>query len=583
MTVNPPYLLSGQAGKSLDVSGYSLEALNILDGSLTQASLAPDTLVFSQRAKAGAPVPDDGQWLTLRDVTGEILFTGVCKRTFQYPQMIYRFTASSVYQGLADTNLTDNAGRAYLSYPTGNLWDVVRDILLRAQSAGLPIQPPDADEMPDFYAVPKTTCRGSSYATALEDALKWAPDVTTRMDYGTTPPTLRFFCRGTTIPTTIQLDSDSNRSAAVALTPYQETRALGITFSYSRRGTGANIIQMTQSAGDMTAEAHRKLSLFLTGIERSDLLSTEALTTAQTAVAMATALGAVSAAANTLPLSWSTCVARDSALAAAVTAEPAFVMAEGGLNYVLYSSCTWQGGTSYATIYSGQIGGLYLSESNGVYAGGWYPVPSNAFTDAQLTTAGATKATKYIRGNLILTRYWSSGYSAGLNAIAGSCSQLSGFLSDHAGSEAYAEASYRDYRIYPVNISVDAVNMAPSAIKAAVDGAAAAATMVTRADFVDVPTDLAANFFARQDWTPYKGTIRLTPSASIIPVPGEFVCVNGASVPPDWVTMAAPIATTEIDLRANSSVITLGPSPRMDYTSIADRLRIQPEDNYQPG
>ena len=160
-----------------------------------------------------------------------------------------------------------------------------------------------------------------------------------------------------------------------------------------------------------------------------------------------------------------------------------------------------------------------------------------------------------------------------------------GWTSGYVANSAEADAAYRKYVRYGVNLAVDAINMAPSAVAAAVKAAAASGSsaFIERAEFVEAPPDLASNYFARQDWTPYKGEISLTPSAPVVPMPGDFVSVRGDEVPADWHSMKVPVAETSIDLQTMAATVTIGPSPRMNFSSLVDRLRIPQEDNYEPG
>jgi hypothetical protein len=100
---------------------------------------------------------------------------------------------------------------------------------------------------------------------------------------------------------------------------------------------------------------------------------------------------------------------------------------------------------------------------------------------------------------------------------------------------------------------------------------------------VEAPADLAANYFARQDWTPYKGRLAFTPAVADKPAPGSFISIRGEGIPSDWSSMAAPVAELSLDLRTGVASVSIGPSPRMDFSSLVDRLRIPPEDNYEAG
>jgi hypothetical protein len=599
MIAKPPFYLHGEAGKALGPEGYSFEVLGIQQATLSLRSLDADELTFSLRAKPGRVVPDDEQWVTLRDDAGTALFTGICKRTFSYLDRIYSYTAANVYKGLMETPLLGNDGRPFLLYTADRLENRLRDILLRAGNAGLPIQPPPAAEMPPLYLIPKMAFRAASYASALEDLLKWAPDVVSRMDYSTSPPTLRFASRATVAETVIDLDSDAHHGTDVSLTPQPEARALGVSLSYARRSGDSLIIALDQQAGDPQAEARRKLSIFLSGVERSDALVSDALTSAQLALIkineLITVTGAsVDAAAATagLALDWTTCVARDSNLLAAATAQSGFTMFPGGsrsyFNQIYEVFSTGYRDTSQVS-YTGTP--LYLSTATGAVATGWYAVNANAFTSAQLATAGATQDTRYIRGELFAERSGSTGRNTGMqslwDAAPAQCSFINGYTQNTYNSAFESISSLSRAALwYRVNIPVFAINKSPSAVAAAVKAAAAgtqASGFIERAEFVEAPPDLAANYFSRQDWTPYRGALSFTPRAPVVPLPGDFVSVRGQDVESGWPEMKAPVAECQLDLQTLSCRVALGPSPRMNFSSLVDRLRIPQEDNYEPG
>jgi hypothetical protein len=61
------------------------------------------------------------------------------------------------------------------------------------------------------------------------------------------------------------------------------------------------------------------------------------------------------------------------------------------------------------------------------------------------------------------------------------------------------------------------------------------------------------------------------------------VSVRGEGVESGWTAMKAPVAECSINLETMASRVTLGPSPRMNFNSLVDRLRIPQEDNYEAG
>jgi hypothetical protein len=591
MIITPPFYLRGTAGATLGAEAYLLSNLGAMQATLTLRSLEADTLFFFIQDNGSRPaIPDDGQWITLVDDAGTVLFTGIAKRSYRYPEKVYSFECSNVYKGLSDTLLIGSDGRPYLLRNAEDLATRLQDILLHAQAAGLPIQPPNVADMPSLYLGPKQAFRSASYAAALEDTLKWCPDVVTRMDYSTTPPTLRFVARRDASPITLDMDSDANQSTAIQLASYPEARALGIEICYQRRDSSDVISLLKQSAGDMTAEASRRLSVFLSGQERADMLASEALTSAKTALTkcnqIITATGAAVAAVPEdalIPLSFSGLKGLDSNLSAAETAQAGFTMAAAsGNSFQLYTSISWSGSpwTYKSTLYTVA---LALRTATGSLATGWYPIRSGSISDADLTTAGATKQTLYITGDLTATRgYYDSDAGMASLIAAGAAAQV-GWTSNVATSSTDANNYYQKNIKYPVNITVDAINKSPSEVFSLVNAAAGKSALITRADFVEAPEGLALNYFTRQDWTPYKGSITLSSGATSIPAPGDFINILGTGTPSEWASMTVPVASLDLDLSTGIARLTIGPSPRQDYQNLSDRLRIPQEDNYQPG
>lgn len=591
MQITPPFYLRGESGQPLGAGLYLMADLGITDAVLTLRSLDADVLQFSLRRTANA-VPADGQEISLVDDVGLILLVGRATRTFRYPQGVYNYQVTGVYKGLMETPLLNDSGRPYLVYETGDLGVRLRDILNRAQSSGLQIQAPSASEMPALYTVPKMAFRAATHAGAIEDVFKWIPDTSTRMDYTANPPKLIFSSRAQTTAITIDLDADDHKATSVSLESLADVRALYISFSYARRVSSTEVVALTQSAGDPDAEATRKISVFLSGVERSDYLASEALNSAQIAidkvneviVATAAAVDAAAASAG-LPISWETCVARNTTLQALAAAYPSFSMSpSSGETIELYTNSA-----PYSSTKASKTGtALTLRDVSGNVAAGWYPIKTGAFTDAQLATAGAIKETRYIRGDLF-SEHQGAGKSDGQAYLetndSGNSRNLSGWITQ-TYSSSFWDIYRRYYLWYYVNIPVDAINMSPSAVAAAINAAGAGAeinSFITRAEFVEAPEGLASNYFSRQDWTPYKGSVTFAPSVSNIPVPGDFLNLRADDAPAEWATMAAPVYETEIDLQSGSSRVGIGPSPRQDFKTLLDRLRIPPEDNYTEG
>jgi hypothetical protein len=588
MILTPPFCLSGEEGKTLGLEGRLLSSLGITDAVLSLRSLDADRLQFSLRDNGNRPaIPDDGQWLTLRDDSGQVLFTGIAKRSFQYPARIYRYECANVYQGLLEAQLLGANNRPYITYFSDDLRNILTDILQRAADAGFPIAVPA--ELPLMYAIPKMAFRSSSFAAALEDALKWLPDCASSMDYSTTPPTLRFYCRSQSEQVTLDLGSDSHKTTAIDLSPIPHARAAGLRFNYAVRSGDASYSLVTQSAGDADAAGADQQSIFLSGGERMDAFLSESLKAALYAKAEVNKLiiaggGTVTADTPSVDLSWDTCRTRDTngGLPGAITAEAGFSMVPGTQSISFSSSDdVYQYDTGSNVIDGPYRNGktlavtpLYLTDATGTPLPTWYACIPAYFTDEQLIEVGATRVSGIIKGNLIK-------YNSTPVLSAGDTYLRDNFMS----ARRIMWNSSKLYVRYSVNCPVDALSMSPAAVMSllAANNDGDNAQLFSRAGYASIPPDLAANYFARQDWTPYKGSLSLAPSVSNIPMPGDFLNVSGSHTPAEWATMAAPVAETEIDLRTGAPRITIGPSPRQDFRSLVDRLRIPAEDNYQAG
>ena len=614
-----PYYLAGEAGKSLTEVQISLADLCCYNATLSLRSLDVDTLTFQILGSRSKVIPDDGQWISLYDGTGTRLFTGIAKRTYTHPQGIYSYEVSNVYLGLqqsvlltpsgAATPANPNPNRPYVVCDQGSLAARITFLLSTAAAEGLPIQAPAS--LPPMFDVPKQAFRASSISGALEDTLKWLPDVATRMDYTTSPPTLRFYTRTASTKTTINLDMAGHHATAVQLAAWPEARAAYVAFVYAERSDNTVVNYRIQSAGDNNAEARKKISVYLSGAERTDMLVSDALMTANTAnltanaalagakaavdAQNAAALAAYNAAVASLPAgSTGTLNLVSAALASspAALAYPQFYWNTypGITSSSRYISATYGGGmiTDYAlSITSAPFTGLYITNQSPTVPSGVqvYAITNNLFTAAQLATAGAKLYTGTLAGNL--------------SAAIDSTTYISGLgWWNQQTDTVYESRPWQRWVYVPISLGVQLVDKTPSAIRAALLTAASAAynnsvaaaitttgatSFIDNAQFVPAPANLADNYFARQDWTPYKGSLSLDPKAADFPEPGDFINIAADTTPTEWASMAAPVSELSIDLSTGAAQVKIGPSPRMDFQSLIDRLRIPAEDNYQAG
>jgi hypothetical protein len=583
----PPFHITGAVGFPLDVASRPFRPL-AGSGTLTLRSLGADELAFSMRADGSMPCPAADQPITLRDDNGAAVFQGfITRKRWIHSRKAWQIIATGPYQALAETELLGSDGRPYVAYPPQDWRLTVADILRLAAAAGVPIQPPAT--LPAAHPMPKMAFRSARLAEALERLAAMVPDLATCMDYATSPPTLRFFTRTDSLPVLLDMDASGHGVKDPDLAEVPADRALAIAFAYCRRDGNSVVHYLLQSAGDDAAEARRKVSVFLSGPERTDLFVTESMSTAQkavaTAIAAVEAVGAdVEAAAATaqLPLTFATCLDRDTTLQTANAVLP-LGMWEGGGTYSLYDGIAWPpGSTAGISLQSYATAALTLRDSGGAQATGWYPVREDAFTAEQLATAGATQETRYIRGQLV-GLHDVDGH-AGLHALP-THPTLGGYTDDYVLSSEVAPDYWRHYHFYEVNIAVDAINMAPSAVAAAVTAAASTgdSALVERAEFVEAPEGLAAFWFGRQNWPHYRGSMKVISRRRYLPMPGDFISICGDGAPAEWATMANPVSETAIALDSGDADVRIGPAARMDAGSILDRLWVPAADNSEAG
>lgn len=610
MKPTAPYYLAGEAGKSLTEVQISLADLCCYNATLSLRSLDVDTLTFQILGSRSKVIPDDGQWISLYDGTGTRLFSGIAKRTYTHPQGIYSYEVSNVYLGLqqsvlltpsgAATPTNPNPNRPYVVCDQGSLAARITFLLSTAAAEGLPIKAPAS--LPPMFDVPKQAFRASSISGALEDTLKWLPDVATRMDYTTSPPTLRFYTRTASAPTTINLDMAGHHATAAQLAAWPEARAAYVAFVYAERSGNTVVNYRIQAAGDNSAEARKKISVYLSGAERTDMLVSDALMVASSAnltanAALAGAKAAVDSQNAAAQAAYNAAVASIPAGADTTVSQYFWTAVQAAYPTIFNYGIQYSSAAGYVTLYTSITYGVgtpsYATNSfyfSGVSIPSGWIVASGTFTAAQLATAGATVSTVTLAGRL---RGLNGSQGWGTGAFA-----ISGWTSATAASSSDANNYYRQYSYKDISVQVTILSKAPSVIRAALQAAAAATlntstaaaitttgatSFIDNAQFVPAPPNLAEDYFARQDWTPFKGSLSLDPKAADLPEPGDFINIAADTTPTEWASMAAPVSELSIDLSTGAAEVKIGPSPRMDFQSLIDRLRIPAEDNYQAG
>lgn len=583
MKFTPPFYFVGEAGKGVGLDRVSLQSMGVQDGVLSLRSMDVGVLTFTlQDNGRRSAIPDDKQWLTLVDDAGRRCFVGKVKRSYKYPERVYSFEVSDVYKALGETQILGANGRPFITYFADDLGRTLRDVVERAGRRGLPVA---VGPMAGMYAVPKMSFRSTTFSTALEDALKWVPGVATRMNYETVPPELGFYSRHEA--ETFGVNLYAGDGLEIELTANDEQRALGISFSYAVRSGDTTVTLATQVAGDPLAEGVERQSAYLTGADRMDAFLGEALVAAlyaQEEVNRLIVAGGGTVADNNpeVEFTWENCLALDNSgvLAAAVAAEPGFTMEPGGSSFGTDDG--WYQHAPYSASLVGPYNNgitvnsspLYAASATGVPLVAWYAVKAGFFTADELSSVGIQLQPGFILGDLVRTNY-SRTFTDGESVIAAFPGNRRIIQNTDKG---------RIWTRFSAYLPVDVIDKPPSVALSllAANNDGFNAKLVTRAGYADIPRDLGANYFERQNFTPFSGTISLLPGREF-PLPGEFVSVCGDDIPAEWETMKAAVAKTDITLSSMEVTVTLGASPRLPAGSLSDRLRIPFEDNFQPG
>lgn len=115
----PPFSLAGEAGRALDATPRTLEALGICNPVLGLTSLAMDTLSFSIPRFMVLHLPDDGQEVSLTDAVGRVLFRGKVKRGYSLAAEVYHFKAENAWKKLSNAPLQGMSDtRPFRVYPS---------------------------------------------------------------------------------------------------------------------------------------------------------------------------------------------------------------------------------------------------------------------------------------------------------------------------------------------------------------------------------------------------------------------------------------------------------------------------------
>jgi hypothetical protein len=191
------WTLAGQAGKSVNATARSLEALRVQGLRVNFVSMGIQTMSWTvwleDVDEIATYVPDLRQTMTLY-LNGDRFFVGwVVGRDPQHSagRLSYRITVADAWYFLANTMLSsdvedgagDTAERPVYLLPSGDLADHLQSVVSRAVALGMPVQ---AGAMADGFEVPRLTLQNQSIAASLADLMAWMADAVMWLDHSDT-------------------------------------------------------------------------------------------------------------------------------------------------------------------------------------------------------------------------------------------------------------------------------------------------------------------------------------------------------------------------------------------------------------
>lgn len=522
----PPYSISGQTGKSLGAARLPLEALGVSSLQPEFSSMEEDTVEWTQR---GGDAPEFMQEISIWDATGRRVFTG--NVTAADPiwdgsgLTTWNITVSGPWWWLEQAQLTslvsdtfdNSAERMNFIFPAGDLAISLRILLDKMQSLGVPLR---CGEIDPTFDVPQLTLQGVTAADALRNMLGWIPDAMTSVRYDTDGLPYLDITRRATAPS-IALDVSSKvLSGPPSLRAERQLRPTSVSVqSMSVSAAGERIYDM-QTAGDITGETGvlgRQL-LAVSGPGRPDY--------------------------REVPIDKVT-------LKTTTSLNTLFYARHAGLAGVGYTAGSW------ALVVGAQT----------IFASGF----SRTITGSQKWTvndvAGSSSlAYDYFVIGEKLPEWW---IEHGVKPQECTVSALFMGDSDLMSADQIALATswgfgvYDNYCFAELTASFQAIPLSYPAIT----------TIVRPRDrsLVQPHPNLAENLYAAQNWTPYTGTVPLSPGSSEIPLPGSTVNIRGAL--PEWSTMSALVTGTQLDLATGAAELVIGAPPRLAASALIDQFQ----------
>ena len=248
----------GQAGKTLDATPRTLEALNASGSRVTFRNLATDTFTFSitlgSLTAAGSILPQLGQTVTLKRGASNF-FQGVVTGLRQTGWRI-DVTVSGPwwwFERIAlESTQTDASGaagdRASFAHPSQSLTTSLNDLLTEVYSLGVP---GSIGSLATTFTAPVMKINQGSFAQAIAEVVRVTPDMVLYFDYSGSAPVLKTERRltGLAAGSAAGLTLDARTVADFELNPLTELEVVGVRVPYLTRATNGAKKFARQTAG----------------------------------------------------------------------------------------------------------------------------------------------------------------------------------------------------------------------------------------------------------------------------------------------------------------------------------------------
>ncbi len=552
------WTIAGEAGKALDATSRTLEAMNAEGTKVRFTSGKGDWLRWQiplpNADGTGILAPELRQSVTLyRD--GARYFTGHCiRRRPLYNGVTWsmQIEIAGPWWWLEQITLTstqedqagNNATRAAIAFGTGDLRASFLALGARAIALGAPMT---VGAVATMYSIPRLTITGSSVGSGYLDLQRWVPDAMMPWDYsGVGLPALKVTRRktglavGSAATRTITLGTDNVDD--LDLQPMIELEVASVRTDSADRDSQGRGIWVTALDGAPTTGQNQ--IVIISGPETID---------------------------TNLP--------QDTFDSVTVRSKP--IKPSGSLTseiFEIYDSRIRAAGATGL--------GLGPLTINNLGGGGSYTLPIVPST-VEKKDGGALPLARTRFLTLGEPKDWWTRDGIGWEMARASATMHTTVLSPvpvpnqySPNAPDYVETLGMQHVSLFRSVSgqiqqVDIFYISVAVLFPAVDTAWTSPTTIYRAEdyaFANPPAGLAANLLAAQNFVPYEGEV--TVIHEDIPAGNPVgTCVNIANGPAELAGVRAMVQAAEMDIGKGREKLTLGASPRLSYEDLVRRFR----------